>query len=71
MGDRSWIDENDVRGYWEDANVELLQHGLVERLLTKYGVQIAVHVLGLGSFNDIPAQAQHQVEWTTPNEPTI
>jgi hypothetical protein len=30
-----------------------------------------VHVLGFGSFIDIPAQAQHQVEWTTPNEPTI
>jgi hypothetical protein len=71
MGDWSWIDENEVRGYWEDAIIELLQQGLVERLLTKYRVQIAVHVLGLGSFIDIPAQERHQVEWTTPNEPTI
>jgi hypothetical protein len=71
MGDWNWIDENDVRWYWEDANIELLQQGLVERLLTKYGVQIAVNVLGLGSFIDIPAQERHQVEWTTPNEPTI
>ena len=62
MGDWSCIDENDVRWYWEDANIELLQQGLVERLLTKDAAQIEVHVLALGSFTDIPVRNRHRVK---------
>ena len=53
---------DDVRGYREDANIELMQQGLVARLLTKDVAQVEVHVIALGSFTDIDVRNRHRVK---------